>query len=140
MQIQFSAARPDADFVVLPVEKDGLARTTFGDLDTSAERVLLAAAKAGRFEGEAGAIVEAVVAAGEGVQRVALIGIGAGDADYERAGGALTARYLTSGTTALTVDFGALSGAPTPRAVARFRSEERRVGKGGGSSGRSRGC
>src|SRR3546814_12903071 len=58
--------------------------------------------------------------AGEGVQRVALIGIGAGDADYERAGGALTARYLTSGTTAITVDFGALSGAPTPRAVARF--------------------
>src|SRR3546814_1480592 len=90
MQIQFSAARPDADFVVLPVEKDGLGRTAFGDLDTSAERVLLAAAKAGRFEGEAGAIVEAVVAAGEGVQRVALIGIGAGDADYERAGGALT--------------------------------------------------
>src|SRR3546814_9585569 len=33
MQIQFSAARPDADFVVLPVEKDGLARTAFGDLD-----------------------------------------------------------------------------------------------------------
>src|SRR3546814_13613319 len=50
MQIQFSAARPDADFVVLPVEKDGLARTAFGDLDTSAERVLLAAAKAGRHQ------------------------------------------------------------------------------------------
>src|SRR3546814_17075828 len=102
MQIQFSAARPDADFVVLPVEKDGLARTAFGDLDTSAERVLLAAAKAGRFEGEAGAIVAAVVAAGEGVQRVALIGIGAGDAEYERGGGALTARYLPSGSNTIT--------------------------------------
>src|SRR3546814_16342996 len=97
MQIQFSAARPDADFVVLPVEKDGLARTAFGDLDTSAERVLLAAAQAGRFEGEAGAIVEAVVAAGEGVQRVALIGIGAGDVGYEPAGGARPARYLQIG-------------------------------------------
>src|SRR3546814_4372896 len=37
MQIQFSAARPDAAFVVLPVEKDGLARTAFGDLETAAE-------------------------------------------------------------------------------------------------------
>src|SRR3546814_16466246 len=46
--------------------------------------------------------------------------MGAGESDYERAGGALTGRYLTSGTTAITVDFGALSGAPTPRAVARF--------------------
>src|SRR3546814_19549959 len=58
MQIQFSAARPDADFVVLPVEKDGLARTAFGDLDKSAEHVLLAAAKAGRFWCERGDIGE----------------------------------------------------------------------------------
>ncbi|MCM8731380.1 leucyl aminopeptidase [Hephaestia sp. GCM10023244] len=120
MQIQFSTAPTDAELTVLPVEKDGLARVKFGAFDASAQRVLLAAAKAGRFEGEAGGIVDAVVAAGERVQRVALIGVGSGEADYERAGGALTARYLTSGTTALTVDFNALPAAASPRAVARF--------------------
>ncbi|HVI98648.1 MAG TPA: leucyl aminopeptidase [Sphingomonas sp.] len=120
MQIQFSATRADADLLALPVEKDGLARIAFGDLDAAAQRVLLAAARAGRFEGEAGAIVEAVVATGDTVRRVALLGIGSGEGDYERAGGALTARYLTSGTTSIAVDFGALPGAPAARGVARF--------------------
>ena len=41
-------------------------------------------------------------------------------ADYERAGGALTARFLTSGVTSAAVDFAALGGQPTAKAVARF--------------------
>jgi leucyl aminopeptidase len=120
MQIQFSADRVDADILALPVEKDGLSRIRFGDLGQEAQRVVAGAAKATRFDGEAGAIVEAFVAAGDAMRRIVLIGVGSGEPDYERAGGALTARYLASGVRSIAVDFTALPGAPTPRAAARF--------------------
>ncbi len=120
MQIHFSADRVDADILALPVEKDGLSRVAFGNLDEEAQRILLGAAKGARFEGEAGAIAEAFVATDGAVRRIALVGIGGSEPDYERAGGALTARYLASGATSVAVDFSALPGAPTPRAVARF--------------------
>ena len=47
-----------------------------------------------------------------------------GEGDYERAGGALAARYLTSGVTAIAVDFASLGGEPGSRAVARFAAAE----------------
>ncbi len=116
MQITFAPAAADAAVLVLPIEKDGLARTTWGTI-TDARPLALAAAAAQRFEGEAGAIVE-LFAPGEPVRRVILLGIGGGDeADWAKAGGALTARLLTSATEA-TVDLTGLS--PTPEAVARF--------------------
>ena len=120
MQIQFSADRVDADILALPVEKDGLSRIAFGSLGQDAQRIMLGAAKGARFEGEAGTIAEAFIATGDTVQRIVLVGVGSGEPDYERAGGALTARYLSSGVRSIAVDFSALSGAPTPRAVARF--------------------
>ena len=121
MKIAFAADRPTADVLVLPVEKDGLDRIDYGALDSAAQRLIAGAARGGRFEGEAGSVVEATIAAGEGVTRVALVGVGAGgEADYERAGGAVTARYLTSGVESIAVDFRALGGAPTAKAVARF--------------------
>uniref|UniRef100_UPI0015773EA6 leucyl aminopeptidase n=1 Tax=Sphingomonas bacterium TaxID=1895847 RepID=UPI0015773EA6 len=53
------------------------------------------------------------------VRRIVLLGIGAGgEADWEKAGGALTARLLMSGVEAVTVDLAGAS--PTPKAVARF--------------------
>ncbi|MBA3878620.1 MAG: leucyl aminopeptidase [Sphingobium sp.] len=122
MKIEFSAARAaDAAVVALPVEKEGLDRVAFGDLDAAAQTLALAAARAARFDGEAGAIVETFVPSGDGALRLLLLGVGAGDdQDYERAGGALTAKLLTSGTTAVTTDFTALGSAPLPQAVARF--------------------
>jgi leucyl aminopeptidase len=120
MHIVLSTAPADSGTALaLPIEKDALDRATFGDLDTAAKQVLTGAAKGSRFEGEAGAVVEAFVASGEGVRRVLLLGVGAGgDADYERAGGALTAKLLTSGADAVTVDFGG-TGA-SAKAAARF--------------------
>ncbi|WP_066650963.1 MULTISPECIES: leucyl aminopeptidase [Sphingomonas] len=122
MKIEFSATRAaDAAVVALPVEKEGLDRVAFGDLDAAAQTLALAAARAARFDGEAGAIVETFVPSGDGALRLLLLGVGAGDdQDYERAGGALTAKLLTSGTTAVTTDFTALGAAPLPQAVARF--------------------
>ena len=122
MHIQFAARRPaDTRVLALPVEKDGLERIAFGDIDAAAQRLAISAARAARFDGEAGAIVEAFVDFGDAVVQLLLVGVGpGGEAEYERAGGALTARLLTSGVTSLTVDFTSLGGAPAAGAVARF--------------------
>ena len=122
MHVTFAAARPaDAGVIALPVEKDGLDRVPAGVLDDATLALARGAARAARFEGEAGSIVEIFVSGSEGAGRVLLLGVGAGsEADYERAGGALTARFLTSGVTAITVDFASLGGAPSARAAARL--------------------
>ncbi|WP_028965948.1 leucyl aminopeptidase [Sphingomonas phyllosphaerae] len=114
MQIAFTADRPaDAAVLALPVRKDAPLAGLIDGADT-----LLAAAAAGqRFTGEAGSVAEAFVVAGQGTQRVLLLGVGSGDdAAFERAGGALTARLLTSGVTSVVAD---LHGAPA-LAAARF--------------------
>ena len=114
MKIAFSPTVPDADVLVLPIAR-GAAPGERAGVD-----LLKAAAAAARFEGEAGAVVEAFTGAGDAVTRVLLVGIGGGsDADWERAGGAVTARLLTSATSAA-VDLTGLSGTPGAAAVARF--------------------
>lgn len=114
MQIAFTAERPaDAAVLALPVRKDV---GTAGMID-GADALLAAAAAGQRFTGEAGSVAEAFVAAGQGTQRVLLLGVGNGDdVAFERAGGALTARLLTSGVTNVVAD---LHDAPA-LAVARF--------------------
>ncbi len=114
MQIAFTAERPaDAAVLALPVRKDA---GTVG-LVEGADALLAAAAEGQRFTGEAGSVAEAFVPIGQGTQRVLMLGVGGGDdAAFERAGGALTARLLTSGVTTAVAD---LNGAPAP-AVARF--------------------
>ena len=79
----------------------------------------MAAARAARFDGEAGAIVELFVADDGKATQLLLVGVGSGDeAGWSKAGGALVARLLTSGATDLVVD---LSGVDvTPQAAARF--------------------
>lgn len=122
MQVTFAAAVPaDADVIVLPVEKDGLARARLIGMDDAARALVQGGAAATKFEGEAGAITEYVVPAGEGVRRVALLGVGAGaDRDWDKAGGALVARYLIGGTTAIAIDLSSLDTPPTAQAVAGF--------------------
>ncbi len=121
MKIVFSAAsQPNAPTLAFPVEKDGLERATFGALDAAARKIVVGAARSNRFDGEAGGAVDIFLPAGEGVQRIVLLGLGAGgEPDFERAGGALTARLLTSGVDAVTVDFAGVS-TPSAKAVARF--------------------
>ncbi len=122
MHVSFAAARPDsAALLVLPVEKGGMDRIPAGTIDDATLALARGAAAAARFEGEAGGIVELFTPSADGVARLVLLGVGAGgEGDYERAGGALAARYLTSGVTAIAVDFASLGGEPGSRAVARF--------------------
>lgn len=66
---------------------------------------LAAAATLARFEGEAGSIIEHTMLDGAKAQRLLVVGVGAGGLeDFEKAGGALSARLLTSGETKLFID------------------------------------
>ena len=115
MQITFAAAADGAGVTALVVEKDGLARAALGD----ARQLTTAAAAATRFTGEAGSIVELFLPTGAETRHLLLLGIGGGaEPDWAKAGGALTAKLLTSGTTAVTVDLAGINA--TPAAVARF--------------------
>lgn len=115
MKIEFAATLPVADALVIPVQKSGI-DTAIGGL--AGHDLLAAAAAAARFEGEAGAIAEAFVGGDDAVRRVLLVGIGDNnEMDWERAGGAITARLLTNAIS-VAVDLGAA--APSPAAVGRF--------------------
>src|SRR5688572_27694494 len=76
-------------------------------LDEAGRKLAARAADAQRFEREAATIAETFVEEGDAARRLLLIGLGGkrdDEALYERIGGALTARLLTSGETRLVVD------------------------------------
>jgi leucyl aminopeptidase len=123
MKIRLPDSLPaDAAVLALPVAKEGMAQAKLDMLDDGARALVTDAAAAARFDGEAGSIGEFFVpGANGGVRRVALVGIGAGnEPDWEKAGGALTARFLVGGVAHVAVDFASLESAPTAKAAARF--------------------
>jgi len=81
-----------------------------GNLPADLSPEVREAATISRFTGKTGQVFETFVASDGGLTRLALAGIGkSGGADriaaLERAGGALVAKYMTSGETALAIDF-----------------------------------
>ena len=81
-----------------------------GAFPAQADAVVRDGAAAARFTGKTGQVFEAFAQGPDGLQRLAFAGIGdvaAADrlSALERAGAALTAKYLTSGETALAIDF-----------------------------------
>jgi leucyl aminopeptidase len=78
-----------------------------GGLDAAARIVAARAADAQRFEREAASLAETFVAEGDGARRLILVGLGdrrQDDALFEKVGGALAGRLLTSGETRLVID------------------------------------
>ena len=120
MKIEFAAAVPaNPAILALPVAKDTSVPARWQGLEGDAATIATTAAKAARFDGEAGVTLDVFVPTGEGARRVLLIGTGGGtDPEWEKAGGALTAKLLTSGAVDVVVDFDATSVSPT--AAARF--------------------
>ena len=119
ISIQFQPELPADAPVVLPIEKDGFDRVVWRARE-GVRPLAEGAGAANRFTGEAGSLIE-LYTGDHGMRRVVLLGIGVGDEpDWEKAGGALTARFLSSGTTEVGVDLSALSAAPAAKAVARF--------------------
>ncbi|EQB09129.1 leucyl aminopeptidase [Sphingobium quisquiliarum P25] len=112
MEIAFSPQRPDADTLVLAVPKGRL-----DGLPLAAATTLSAGATAARFTGEAGSSFESFAEEGGKVVRIVLLGTGGGgEGDYEKAGGALAARLLTSGAVHAAVEFpGGVSGEDAAR-------------------------
>ena len=108
MNVRFASERPTGAYALaLPVRGDDLLTDRLASL-LGADRTLVArAAEIQRFERELGGIAETFVAENDGVRRLLLVGLGANrdePALWERAGGALTAKLLTSGETRLVVD------------------------------------
>ena len=118
MQIAFNASVESDDVVVIPLGKD---QTDFaragGDGMVAMGQAAIAAA---RFKGEAGSVVEFFAPFDGGIRRIILLGIGAGtDADWRKAGGALTAKLLTTASSASLILTG-LGTKPSATAVAEF--------------------
>ncbi|MDB5714079.1 MAG: leucyl aminopeptidase [Sphingomonadales bacterium] len=113
MRVSFVSARPtSASDLALLVPKDGIAAAVSGH---DAAPGLQAAATLSRFDGDAGAVVEYSSVENGAPKRVLLAGVGAGTPeDFEKAGGALCARLLTSGATSLMID---AAGAPAASAA-----------------------
>lgn len=109
MQIRFSNSSSDSTGS-LPGAAPIVARLVNQDaLPADMAPVLAAAVHAGRFTGKAGQLLESFVPRGAGVERIALVGTGeAGAGDriqaLEKAGAALTAKYIASGVTSLAID------------------------------------
>ncbi|BDI61618.1 leucyl aminopeptidase [Qipengyuania nanhaisediminis] len=111
MQIQFTKTAPDNVRLHARIVNQG---DTLTDLDP----LLVEGAPAARFKGSAGQVFEGFMTEDGALRRVALAGAGETDSDrrrlnLERAGAALTAKYLRSGESEMVLDLGhaALSGA-----------------------------
>ena len=122
MKIDFVTTVPaDPAILALPVGQGPGDGARWPGLEGDAAALATVAAKAARFDGEAGSSVDLFVPEGGKTRRVVLLGVGGGsDADWEKAGGALTAKLLTSGATDVVVDLGAIGAAPSATAAARF--------------------
>jgi len=108
MKVTFAAERPQGSFALaIPMRGEDMLSDRLAGLDQAARRLAAKSAEAQRFDREAAAVVETFVAEGEGARRLLLVGLGTRKDDesvWERAGGALAARLLTSGETKLVVD------------------------------------
>ena len=108
MRVILASAPPadTADLAIL-VRKDGLAAAI---TDHPARAGLLVAAGRARFDGESGSLAEYCFDEAGAGRRILLAGLGNGSVeDFEKVGGALAARLLTSGTTTVAID---ANGAP----------------------------
>jgi leucyl aminopeptidase len=108
MKVSFAASRPSGAYALaLPVWSEERLAERLAGLDEAARRLAERSAEAQRFEREPAAVAETFVAEGEGARRLLLVGLGPrrdDEAIFEKAGGALTARLLTSGETRLVID------------------------------------
>ncbi len=113
MKVSFATQRPSGSYALaIPVWSEDMIADRLSSFDEAARTLAARAADAQRFEREAATIAETFISEGETARRLLLIGLGGkrdDEALYERVGGALTARLLTSGETRLVVDLSGLN-------------------------------
>jgi leucyl aminopeptidase len=112
MKISFASERPAGAYALaLPVWSESTVAERLAGLDPGARAVAVRAAEAQRFEREAASIAETFVADGDNARRLLVVGLGdrrQDEALYEKVGGALAGRLLTSGETRLVIDVAGL--------------------------------
>jgi leucyl aminopeptidase len=108
MKISFASQRPAGAYALaVPVASEDMIADRLAGLDSGSRALAARAAEAQRFEREAGSVVEAFVAEGDSARRLLLVGLGdrrQDDSLFEKVGGALVAKLLTSGETRLVID------------------------------------
>jgi leucyl aminopeptidase len=108
LTVSFAAERPEGAYALaIPVRSEDMLHDRLARFDTAARSLAVRAADAQRFDRETAAVAEAFIEEGEGARRLVLVGMGGAQSDdalYERIGGALTGRLLTSGETRLVID------------------------------------
>ncbi len=113
LKVSFAAHRPDGAYALaIPVWSEDMVSERLVGFPEPARTLAARAADAQRFERELAAIAETFVDDGGVARRVLLVGLGGkrdDEAIYERVGGALTARLLTSGETKLVIDLTGLN-------------------------------
>ena len=106
---QTAAAADPAGTLVVFAAKDAVLSRAAQVLDAKLGGQIVRALKSARFEGDVASLVEILAPASMAATRVIVAGTGAaGKADagaFEKIGGALAAKLLTSGETSVTVDF-----------------------------------
>ena len=112
MKVTFAAQRPEGQYALaIPVRGEDMLADRLTGLDEAGRTLAARAADAQRFEREAATIAETFITEGDAARRLLLIGLGGkrdDEALYERVGGALTGRLLTSGETKLVIDVSGL--------------------------------
>ena len=112
MNVRFASSRPAGAYALaLPVRGDDLLTDRLASLPEGSRTLAARAAESQRFERELGAVAEAFLPEGDGVRRLLLVGLGSSRDEsglWERVGGALTAKLLTSGETRLVIDLSGL--------------------------------
>ncbi|PWG01169.1 leucyl aminopeptidase [Sphingosinicella humi] len=108
MKVSFASQRPEGSYALaIPVWSEDMLTDRLAGIDEAGRALAARAAEAQRFEREVGTIAESFVSESDSARRLLIVGLGGkrdDEALYERVGGALTARLLTSGETKLVVD------------------------------------
>ena len=124
MRIAFTSApnAPEVGAQVVLVAKPATLSGAAAALDAAHGGSLARAIAAARFDGSAGEVVELL---GVGEHRILVAGLGdtakADAASFEKLGGAIVAKLLTSGETSVTVDFAGVAGGTVDEANAAAR-------------------
>jgi leucyl aminopeptidase len=113
LKVSFAPRRPDGAYALaIPAWSEDMISERLAGFSDAAQTLAARAADAQRFERELAAIAETFVDDAGTARRVLLVGLGGRSDDqaiYERVGGALTARLLTSGETRLVIDLTGLN-------------------------------
>ncbi|HYN46963.1 MAG TPA: leucyl aminopeptidase [Allosphingosinicella sp.] len=128
MKVSFAAKRPEGAYALaIPVRGEDMLHDRLAGLDEAARTLAVRSAEAQRFEREIGAVVETFVDEGGAVRRLLFVGLGGQkeESNWEKAGGALSARLLVSGETRLVVDLGGLKLEPRDAARLAFGAAAR---------------